>query len=50
MINFTSCSLYPRVSTEYDAGWAPWRVWTFGKEKNLLTLQGFEPQTVLKIA
>jgi len=36
----------PVVPTEQDDGWAPGTVWTFGEEKSLLPLVGFEPWTV----
>jgi hypothetical protein len=40
MVNFTSRSLYPRVSTENDAGWAPERVWTFWKREKSVAPKG----------
>jgi hypothetical protein len=50
VVNYTHRPLYPREKTlvpiEREAAWAPEPCWTFGGQKNLLPLPGFEFQTV----
>jgi len=34
------------VPIEWEDGWAMEHVWTFGKEKNVFPMPGFEPHTI----
>jgi hypothetical protein len=54
MVNITLWPLYPRertpVHVEEEAGWASEAIWTFGEEKRVLHLPGFEPPMVQSVA
>ena len=46
IVNYTTRTALPPVYIKYEAGWVSEMVPRFGREKNLLSLPGYDPRTV----